>query len=199
MVRSSPRVTMVTRDQRGSRLSPTESVSMLNPRALNSPTIRDNSPGSSATIIESVCLNLADPEKPVNDDPSLDNHVARVRTRRHDRKHVLFFSDHDVHDCHTFLIDRSLQNTAKLGRFLCAKTCGAVCFSKFYEVRRDGNIDFGVSAVVEHLLPLAHHPEVTVVHDQNFDGQAILNCGRELLVCHLKSTDTDDRDYELLR
>ena len=54
MVRSSPLVTIVTRDHSGSSVPPTEIVSMLKPRALNSPTIRDNSPGWSATMMERV-------------------------------------------------------------------------------------------------------------------------------------------------
>src|ERR1041385_5532960 len=137
MVRSSPRVTMVTRDQRGSRLPPTDSVSMLKPRALNSPTIRDNSPGSSATIMESVCLNLANPENPVNLWVSLNNHVTRVRTRRHDRKHVLFFANDNVYDRHSFMFDRCLNQAPQLRRPLRTKARSAVRLRQLHEIRRD--------------------------------------------------------------
>src|ERR1044071_2909506 len=112
MVRSSPRVTIVTLDQRGSRLSPTESVSMLNPRALNSPTIRDNSPGSSATMIESVWRILFILKTLQVLSQLLCNHVARIGTRRYDRKHVLLFSNDNIDNCNTLMIQCCLEHVA---------------------------------------------------------------------------------------
>src|SRR2546423_13728780 len=97
---------------------------MLKPRALNRPTIPDNSPGSSATTIESVCRIL-----------SLNDHVARVSSRRHDRKNVLFFRDDDVDDGDSFMVERRFENVMKLGRSSSTKAGSAVRLGKFHKIR----------------------------------------------------------------
>src|SRR5690349_23472956 len=125
IVRSSPRVTIVTRDQRGSRLSPTEIVSMLNPRALNSPTIRDNSPGSSATIIDNVCLMLN----------LVCDHLTRIGPSRHHRKHILFLCHHNIDHRHSLILQRLFHHLPQLRGPLNSKPLRPVSLSQLHKIR----------------------------------------------------------------
>ncbi len=48
--------------------------------------------------------------------------------------------------------------------------------------------------VEEHVLPLADHPEVAVVHDHDHDRQSFEHGGRELLPRHLEAAVAVDAD-----
>src|SRR5450756_1047105 len=54
-----------------------------------------------------------------------------------------------------------------------------------FDVIGSGNGRFRVVVVVEKVLPLAHHAEVTVIHDGYFDGDALLFEGSQFLNVHL--------------
>src|SRR5437762_567436 len=53
------------------------------------------------------------------------------------------------------------------------------------EIRQRVHVGLGIAVAMEELLPLAHHAHVLVVEIYDFEGQAILLAGRELLYAHL--------------
>src|SRR5260221_14637170 len=53
---------------------------------------------------------------------------------------------------------------------------------------RSANRRLGVVARVEELLPLAHHAQVAIVHDCDFNGEALLFQGGQFLDIHLDTT-----------
>src|SRR4029453_14667100 len=59
MMKASPRTTSVIRDTVGSRVSPTERLSMLYPRAEKSPATRESTPNLFSTSTAMVCLRCS--------------------------------------------------------------------------------------------------------------------------------------------
>jgi len=54
---------------------------------------------------------------------------------------------------------------------------GPVGLRQLDEIRLDGDVNTGVAAVPEKLLPLANHSQVAVVHYQHLDRQLVLDGG----------------------
>ena len=79
-----------------------------------------------------------------------------------------------------------------LGR---AQALGAIRFGDLHEVGEVLHPHFGVAARVEELLPLAHHAEAAVVHDDDLDVQVLGDAGGELLKRHLERAVAGDEHH----
>src|SRR5258705_10774402 len=116
MTKASPRTTRVIRDTEGSSVSPTDRLSMLYPRAENSPATRDSTPNLFSTSTAIVCFSMA-PASLNGMLPSLSSrsrsgtwplcphftrgrgqdHVAVGAAGGHHREHALVLVHADVH------------------------------------------------------------------------------------------------------
>ena len=76
-----------------------------------------------------------------------------------------------------------------LGR---AQALGAVGLGDLHEVGEVLHPHFGVAARVEELLPLAHHAEAAVVHDDDLEVEVLGDAGGELLQRHLERAVSGD-------
>ena len=61
MTRSSPSMTMVIRESRGSSVTPTVKLSMLKPRRAKRPATRESTPGWFSTITANTCRTMPPP------------------------------------------------------------------------------------------------------------------------------------------
>ena len=51
-----------------------------------------------------------------------------------------------------------------------------------------------IASAMQQLLPLAHHPHIFIVQDENLDRQIILHCRRHFLHGHLHRGFTGNVD-----
>src|SRR5215471_10556152 len=69
---------------------------------------------------------------------------------------------------------------------------GAVSFCELDEVGSPLHVHVGVVAVVKNFLPLAHHAQRVVVHDDDFCVGPILDCSSQFLSGHLEAAIADE-------
>src|SRR5215469_2209515 len=69
---------------------------------------------------------------------------------------------------------------------------GAVSFCELDEVGSPLHVHVGVIAIVKNFLPLAHHAQRVVVHDDDFCVGSILDRGGQLLSGHLEAAIADE-------
>src|SRR5690625_3849322 len=188
MTASEPLVTMVMRDRVSSSVGATVRVSMLYPRAENRPTTRDSAPGSFSSSTEMMCFMvhslLFRPEQ----------HFSQAAAGLDHWPYVFSLIGNEIKKHQTvFVLAKGFAN----GRFHIGGAGNlqadvAVAFGKLDEVRQGVDIGFRIARSVVEFLPLAHHPQITVVETQDFGRQPVLLAGGQFLNVHLDRGFTRD-------
>src|SRR4051794_1910248 len=207
---SAPSRVIVMRDSVGSSVGPTASVVMLNPRRANSPATRASTPGLFSTSSVRMCLrpvwmppaaSRSDrlrtslvPGSPM----ALPDHVPGSLAGRDHRVAVLLLGHVHVEQHGAGSVQRLahlLDERALLRR---AHAGGAVGLGELHPVRAL-LVHRGVAAVPEQLLPLTHHPEEEVVHQEDLHWDAVRHGGRKLLRVHLQRAVAGEADNRHVR
>src|SRR6185503_3722807 len=197
MMNASPRTTSVIRDTVGSRVSPTERLSMLYPRAEKSPATRESTPNLFSTSTAMVCLRCS---TVLTLEPRLrlgravahlaagrgQDHVGVGAARRHHGEHALVLVHPHVDHHRSGGGDHLLEGRTHLGRLGGADPGAAVCLGELHEVGAGSEVDGAEALLVDDALPLAHHAVAAVVDDDRLHGKLALVAGRELLAVHLE-------------
>src|SRR5256885_6853256 len=90
------------------------------------------------------------------------------------------------------------HDVRELRRFLHAPPRDAVCLGKF-DIVRAPDRRARIPLPVQELLPLPHHPEITVVTDRHLYRQPLLHHGRNLGHVHLETAVARNRPDRLPR
>src|SRR5690348_5522276 len=99
------------------------------------------------------------------------NHFVDGTARRNHGKNVLERRDFDVQEIWAGFRDSLFES---LPGFLCSVNCPAlesVRSSELLGIRKRSELDMTQPVVIEKLLPLAHHAEMAVVHNDDLDGE----------------------------
>ena len=96
------------------------------------------------------------------------------------------------------MLPRRVNRRRCIGGIFNGDTAQSMCFGEFREVRA-GQRCAAVALPFEQLLPLAHHAEVAVVDDSDFEvREAFLRDGRQFAVRHLETTVANNDPHGLL-
>src|SRR6185369_1121104 len=122
----------------------------------------------------------------------VENHLIQRRTAGHHRQDLLLAGDLELHDYRPFRGKALLDYRLDFVCFGCLKTLGAIGLGQLDEVNGQVQTGLRVPLVEEELLPLTHHTEKTVVEDDYFHRQTVLDQCRHLLDVHLYAAVTAD-------
>src|SRR3569833_954344 len=128
------------------------------------------------------------------------NHFVETGTGRNHGIDVFVLIGDEVEEHQAILHGHRLSQRAfDVARLLNQHADVTIGLGQLHEVRQGVHIRHRVTALVEELLPLPHHAEVTIFEIDDLDRQLILQTGRELLYAHLDAAlarDTDDKNNE---
>src|ERR1700689_2598860 len=206
---SAPSTVSVTREMRSSSVGPTVSVSMLKPLRANRPAMRVRTPDLFSTRIDSTCL------RPVRrlpaacsssrlrgslvaGSPISAHHLSGGLSRGGHRVGVLPPRLPPVHDHRPLRGDRSLHVVHQRRFVLQAHARRAVRLRELHPVGVFARVHVAVAAVPEQLLPLAHHAQIAVVHDEHLDRDLLLRARCQLLGVHLHRAVAGDAAHQVL-
>src|SRR6516165_8973372 len=113
---------------------------------------------------------------------------------RNHRVNRIFLLDHKVEQKRAWCRTRLVDGNGNVGACGYCAACDAVSIGQFDEVRTDQRRGF-VVAVIEELLPLANHAEISVVDDGDVDLDLFLHDGGKLGGSHLKSAIAGNHPY----
>ena len=105
----------------------------------------------------------------------------------------------EVHHHRAGRLQTLLKNAFHLFGLCSPQPFDPIGLGQLHEVGRLGHVGLGVAAAVEELLPLADHPEVKIVQDHHFDGQAVMGDGAQLLDVHLDAAVSRHIDHGPVR
>src|SRR5579872_582831 len=179
-------MTTVTRITSGSSLRPTVKFCTLARRRRNTPTIRSSAPCWSLANRTSVCVcppswgALACPARWEAACSVMTrvllcffNHAGNRRTGGDHRKHIGLRLDYEINNHRAFGLHCLMNSSRDIFPSCDTHALQTIGISKFNVVGA-GDGCLRIVARVEKLLPLAHHAEITIVHNGNFDSDTLL-------------------------
>src|SRR3989440_7400043 len=208
MTNSSPLTTSVIRDTVGSRVSPTDRLSMLYPRAENSPATRESTPNLFSTSTEIVCLRGSVPFM-LTSEPRLrllgpvadlagrrrQDHVGVGATGGDHREDAFVLVDAHVEDHRRGRAQHLLDGRHHLAGLGHPQPHAAICLRQPHPVGDPREIDGAVALLVDDALPLPDHAVPAVVDDDRLHGQLLDEARGQLLAVHREGAvpvDIDD-------
>ena len=84
------------------------------------------------------------------------------------------------------------QCLSDVGTAFYPETLQTVGRSQFNKIGIPLQFDAGEPVFIEHMLPLSHHSEIAVVHDEYLDRKLVVNGRGQFAECHLERAVTDD-------
>ena len=170
---------------RRSSVGPTASVSMLNPRRANRPAMRVSTPGLFSTSTDSTCLRpvwmlpggleILEPQDLLCPWFAHRAHHVPCGGAGGDHRVAVLLAAHAHVQHHRALgLDRLAHRVVHLVVRLDAHAGRAERLGELHPVGARAHVDRLVALVPEQLLPLAHHAEVAVVHDEHLHGDVVL-------------------------
>src|SRR5215831_588094 len=105
----------------------------------------------------------------------------------HHREDVLQWSDLHVEQIRSRFPDRSFQRGAEFPWLIDGTSLDAIGGRKLFGIGEAIQLHGAEPVIVEERLPLAHHAEIAVVHDDDLDRQTVAGDGCELGNRHLES------------
>src|SRR5258706_650560 len=102
------------------------------------------------------------------------DHLVKCRTCRHHWVNGLFLFHTEFKYNRAFGLARPLDGIIDFFTFGHQSGRDAMCFRKFYKIRRK-HVDCRITFLEEELLPLAHHAKKVIVHDRNLYIRTLLN------------------------
>src|SRR6266550_1046197 len=122
------------------------------------------------------------------------DHRVEIGAGGDHRVHAVFLLDAEINHRRALGLARALDDLLEAGTVVDAQAEQAMRLRNLDEVgaaeRRRR-----VPALVEELLPLPHHPEITVVDDRDVDLHAFLRGGAQFRLRHLEAAVADDRPH----
>src|SRR5689334_3664015 len=159
---------MLMRDSSGSSVRATVRLSMLYPRADNTPVTRINAPGLFSTNREISC-NINTPSRSHRLRRPQDHFINSAARGKH-RMHVFVRSHAHIEQIRTGLANRSFQRASQLAWTLDRAAAEPVRPSQFFGIRERIEPNCAEAIVIEQLLPLPDHPQIPVIHHDDLDG-----------------------------
>src|SRR6266487_153026 len=124
----------------------------------------------------------------------LFNHVSNSRSRCNHRIHIRFSLNYEIYDHGSFGFHGFAYGRLHVFTLRDTYASQPIGFGQL-DIVRASYWRFRVVAAMEEMLPLAHHSQITIVHDRHLNGDTFLPQGSQFLNVHLNTPVAGHHPY----